>query len=113
MKKPWPYLAKLLLIRRFSIISEPVYRWVAKNRDKMPGGTQACAIDEPPKARRTLLGLNVFFGRNIEEQLGEFAKTISNKPLPYDEVGATKGKLPDGYTIDEYKIYLETGKILR
>jgi len=47
MKKPWPYLAKLLLIPGMSLISEPIYRWVAKNRDKMPGATQECAIEEP------------------------------------------------------------------
>lgn len=110
MKKPWRYLAKLLLIPGVSIISEPIYRWVAKNRDKMPGGTQACAIDKPTKARKRILGLNVFVGRNIEEQLGKYANTLVNKPLSYDEVGATKGKFPDGYTIDKYKIDLGTGK---
>jgi predicted DCC family thiol-disulfide oxidoreductase YuxK len=30
----------------------PVYRWVARNRDKMPGGTAACAV---PQAQRAVL----------------------------------------------------------
>jgi predicted DCC family thiol-disulfide oxidoreductase YuxK len=33
-----------------SPIAGVVYRWVARNRQKMPGGTAACAIDFEKKS---------------------------------------------------------------
>jgi predicted DCC family thiol-disulfide oxidoreductase YuxK len=37
-----------LLIDIFSPISALVYRWVATNRHRLPGGTAECAIDDKP-----------------------------------------------------------------
>jgi predicted DCC family thiol-disulfide oxidoreductase YuxK len=36
------------LIDSFSPISALVYRWVAKNRHRLPGGTAECTIDDRP-----------------------------------------------------------------
>ncbi len=36
------------LIKAFSPISALVYRWVAKNRHRLPGGTAECTIDDKP-----------------------------------------------------------------
>jgi len=48
----WRPLGVLLLTPPVSWLAKAVYRWVADNRDKMPGGTPACALpqDERPKA---------------------------------------------------------------
>jgi predicted DCC family thiol-disulfide oxidoreductase YuxK len=37
-----------LLIDAFSPISALVYRWVANNRHRLPGGTAECVIDDKP-----------------------------------------------------------------
>ena len=45
----WRIPAALLRSGAVRRISWPVYRWVARNRDRMPGGSAACAI--PPVGR--------------------------------------------------------------
>jgi predicted DCC family thiol-disulfide oxidoreductase YuxK len=40
----------LMLTAPIAPISAACYSWVAKNRHKMPGGTPACAMPQPPKA---------------------------------------------------------------
>ncbi|HUR13519.1 MAG TPA: DCC1-like thiol-disulfide oxidoreductase family protein [Mycobacteriales bacterium] len=49
----WKPLGLLLLTPPFSWVARAVYRWVADNRDKMPGGTAACALpqDQRPATR--------------------------------------------------------------
>jgi predicted DCC family thiol-disulfide oxidoreductase YuxK len=49
----WKPLGALLLTPPFSWVARAVYRWVADNRDKMPGGTAACALpqDQRPATR--------------------------------------------------------------
>lgn len=37
-----------LIIQIFSPVSALVYRWVAKNRHRLPGGTAECIIDDKP-----------------------------------------------------------------
>lgn len=37
-----------LVLDAFSPISAIVYRWVAKNRHRLPGGTSECVIDDKP-----------------------------------------------------------------
>ena len=44
-RKWYSPLGRLLLLPPISWIAKVVCAWVAKNRDKMPGGTAACAID--------------------------------------------------------------------
>lgn len=39
----WPVLGALLVLPPFRWIAHGVYRLVAANRDRMPGGTPACA----------------------------------------------------------------------
>jgi predicted DCC family thiol-disulfide oxidoreductase YuxK len=41
----WRIAGWLLDLRPVRAIAWPLYRWVAANREKMPGGTAACAID--------------------------------------------------------------------
>jgi predicted DCC family thiol-disulfide oxidoreductase YuxK len=51
MKQPWRLIARMLLIPGVSLIAEPIYRKVAKNRHRMPGGTAACEM--PPLDKPT------------------------------------------------------------
>lgn len=37
-----------LILKLFSPISALTYRWVAKNRHRLPGGTKECSIDDRP-----------------------------------------------------------------
>ena len=48
----WRPVGLLMLTPPVSWLARGVYRWVADHRDKMPGGTPACALpqDERPKA---------------------------------------------------------------
>ncbi|GIG65410.1 thiol-disulfide oxidoreductase DCC family protein [Phytomonospora endophytica] len=45
----WRPMGALLRLRPVLAVAWPLYRWVARNRDKMPGGTAACAL---PQAQR-------------------------------------------------------------
>lgn len=42
----WRLVGRLLQIRPVRALAWPAYRWVARNRHRMPGGTPACAL--PP-----------------------------------------------------------------
>jgi predicted DCC family thiol-disulfide oxidoreductase YuxK len=48
----WRPVGLLLLTPPVSWLARGVYRWIADNRDRMPGGTPACALpqDQRPKA---------------------------------------------------------------
>lgn len=54
LRGPWYWrpLGVLLLTPPFSWVARAAYRWIAKNRDRMPGGTAACALplEERPRA---------------------------------------------------------------
>jgi predicted DCC family thiol-disulfide oxidoreductase YuxK len=50
----WRALGWLLLRRPVRVLTWPVYRWVARNRHRLPGGTAACAL--PQAARQRLDG---------------------------------------------------------
>lgn len=41
----WRWLGRLLLAPGVRSVAGLVYRWVARNRSKLPGGTPACSID--------------------------------------------------------------------
>jgi len=45
----WRPMGAVLRWRPVLAVAWPLYRWVARNRDKMPGGTAACAL---PQAQR-------------------------------------------------------------
>jgi predicted DCC family thiol-disulfide oxidoreductase YuxK len=45
----WRVAGRVLGARPVLALAWPVYRWVARNRDRMPGGTAACAV---PAAQR-------------------------------------------------------------
>ena len=48
--RPWWRLAGALLGSGAGLrLASPVYRWVARNRHRLPGGTPACRL-EPPAA---------------------------------------------------------------
>lgn len=41
--RPWRALGRLLRLPAVRALAWPVYRWVARNRHRLPGGTPACA----------------------------------------------------------------------
>jgi predicted DCC family thiol-disulfide oxidoreductase YuxK len=52
--RPWWRVAgHLLALRPVLWLAWPAYRWVARNRDKLPGGTATCAL---PQAERDRIG---------------------------------------------------------
>lgn len=50
----WRPIGAVLGLRPITALAWPVYRWVARNRHRMPGGTAACALppDHPARAGR-------------------------------------------------------------
>ncbi|WP_344129161.1 thiol-disulfide oxidoreductase DCC family protein [Luedemannella flava] len=46
----WRVLGRLLAVRPVLAAAGPVYRLVARNRDRMPGGTAACALPQAERA---------------------------------------------------------------
>ena len=49
----WRVLGALLALPFVLGVAEPVYRWIAANRARMPGGTATCAL---PQAERERVG---------------------------------------------------------
>jgi predicted DCC family thiol-disulfide oxidoreductase YuxK len=47
----WRPLGWLLLAPPLSWLARPVYRLIARNRDKLPGGTAACALPQAERDR--------------------------------------------------------------
>lgn len=45
----WKLAGAVLRLPPVRWVAWPVYRWIARNRDRMPGGTAACAL---PQAQR-------------------------------------------------------------
>jgi len=50
----WAVLGYLLLVPGIKQIAGVVYRWVAKNRDRMPGGTTECALPQSERTERKI-----------------------------------------------------------
>jgi predicted DCC family thiol-disulfide oxidoreductase YuxK len=46
-RRVWRPVGALLSLRPITALAWPVYRWVARNRHRLPGGTAACAL--PPR----------------------------------------------------------------
>lgn len=42
----WPVLGRLLAAPPLRWIGGPVYAWVARNRHRLPGATDACRLDD-------------------------------------------------------------------
>jgi predicted DCC family thiol-disulfide oxidoreductase YuxK len=42
--RPWRWVGRVLLTRPVGWVAAPVYAWVARNRHRMPGGTDRCAL---------------------------------------------------------------------
>jgi predicted DCC family thiol-disulfide oxidoreductase YuxK len=53
-KRGWAVLGYLLLVPGIKQIAGVVYRWVAKNRDRMPGGTTECALPQSERTERKI-----------------------------------------------------------
>ena len=49
---PWPTLSRLMSLPGTAAIVDQVYRWVAKNRMRLPGGTPQCAMPESEASLR-------------------------------------------------------------
>jgi predicted DCC family thiol-disulfide oxidoreductase YuxK len=47
--RPFGWVLAIPLVR---MAAWPLYRWVARNRHRLPGGTAACAVPQPPAAGR-------------------------------------------------------------
>jgi predicted DCC family thiol-disulfide oxidoreductase YuxK len=43
-RRPWPVAGRVLLLPPISWLAALVYAWVARNRHRLPGATDACAI---------------------------------------------------------------------
>jgi predicted DCC family thiol-disulfide oxidoreductase YuxK len=48
----WRPLGRILGLRPVGWVAWPVYRWVARNRHRMPGGTAACSLPQAERDRR-------------------------------------------------------------
>jgi predicted DCC family thiol-disulfide oxidoreductase YuxK len=46
-RRVWRPVGALLALRPVTALAWPLYRWVARNRHRLPGGTAACAL--PPR----------------------------------------------------------------
>ena len=42
---PWPVLGVIGDAPGVAFVADRVYRWIATNREKLPGSTPACAVD--------------------------------------------------------------------
>lgn len=42
----WRWLAFLMKTPPFSFVADLVYKWVAKNRHRLPGGSKACKLED-------------------------------------------------------------------
>jgi predicted DCC family thiol-disulfide oxidoreductase YuxK len=47
----WRPAGHLLALRPLTALAWPIYRWVARNRHRLPGGTAACALPPNHPAR--------------------------------------------------------------
>jgi predicted DCC family thiol-disulfide oxidoreductase YuxK len=45
---PWRAVARAMTTRAGEPVARRVYRWVADNRSRLPGGTPACSIENRP-----------------------------------------------------------------
>ena len=50
-RRPWPLLGRLVDLPVVSLIARVVYRLVAVNRHRLPGGTPACRLSDAPADR--------------------------------------------------------------
>ncbi|WP_432834738.1 thiol-disulfide oxidoreductase DCC family protein [Dactylosporangium sp. CA-092794] len=48
---PWRAAGATLALPPITAVAWPIYRWVARNRHRMPGGTAACALPPNHPAR--------------------------------------------------------------
>jgi predicted DCC family thiol-disulfide oxidoreductase YuxK len=46
--RAWRVAGRLLQLAPVRALAWPSYRWVARHRHRMPGGTAACALPQPP-----------------------------------------------------------------
>jgi predicted DCC family thiol-disulfide oxidoreductase YuxK len=42
----WRWLGFLMKTPPFSLVADLVYKWVAKNRHRLPGGSRACKLED-------------------------------------------------------------------
>jgi predicted DCC family thiol-disulfide oxidoreductase YuxK len=45
----WRLAGRVLELRPVTALAWPAYRWVARNRHRLPGGTAACAVPADPR----------------------------------------------------------------
>jgi predicted DCC family thiol-disulfide oxidoreductase YuxK len=49
----WRPLGWMLKLRPVLWVAWPVYRWISRNRHRMPGGTPACSLPQAQRAQQT------------------------------------------------------------
>jgi Uncharacterized protein conserved in bacteria len=52
----WRLLGAVLRLAPVRALAWPSYRWVARNRHRLPGGTPACALPQAARGRRYAAG---------------------------------------------------------
>lgn len=110
LKQPWSFISSFGLLPGMSIIAEPVYRLIARNRHRLPGSTDACAFDGQKSGKKTVLGLELFFGKDVQTKLEIESKNLTERNFSYKEVGASKGAFPSGYVKDAYSARIGSGE---
>ena len=76
---PWRVVGWTLGRRLVLAVAWPVYRWVARNRDRMPGGTPACAL---PSAERRQMKI-----------VADEVSTTNSSPAPSGDRGSDAGRV--------------------
>jgi predicted DCC family thiol-disulfide oxidoreductase YuxK len=59
---PWALAGLILLVPPISWLAQALYRLVAANRMRLPGGTAACAVPTRPETAQDLRGSNAIRG---------------------------------------------------
>lgn len=112
LRFPFQLFSLLSFIPGVSFIAEPIYRFVAKNRYRLPESTDSCRLDleEEDTRLKNYVGLYMYLGKNAIENYRIDALKITDLDYSYPEVGACGNRVPDGYTFDVYKGYVGKGR---
>jgi predicted DCC family thiol-disulfide oxidoreductase YuxK len=79
----WRLLGRLLALPPALALAWPVYRWVSRHRDRMPGGTPTCAL---PAAERTSDRVGE---RTADQPAAKPPAADSSRSLPRASAGIT------------------------
>lgn len=46
----WRFVGRVLGLRPTLVVAWPIYRWIARNRHRMPGGTAQCSLPQSERS---------------------------------------------------------------